>query len=485
MSRHGDTALERRFRFEENGTTASRDMWAGVTTFLVMSYIIFVNPSILSFAGIEGLEEQGLPFAAVLTSTCLVAAVMTILMGLVTNKAFAMAPGLGLNAFVAFTLVAEERLSFPEAMGLVLVEGLLIAVLVLAGVRQAIMNAVPGDLKTAIAVGIGLFILIIGLSNAGIVVQGQGTPLDLAEIKTWPLLVALAGVVITLGLRAAGFLPALVVGIISTTALATFINWATDYEAGFRSGARWPGWDNLFSWPDFSVVGDVSLGAFSDDFVKALVFVFILMMTDFFDTMGTVTGLGRRAGYMKRNDEMDDVGKVLFVDALGAAAGGAASSSSATTYIESAGGIEQGGRTGYVAVWAGLLFLPFMFAAPLIGMVPAEATAAALIVVGILMMQVLAEARDVPDGQGGSKRLILAGINFTDLAIAAGAVLIIGVMPFGFSIADGIAFGFIAFVLSRIFQGRAYEVHPLMWASTIAFVLYLAMPILQQEVSWF
>lgn len=478
-ARQSDSALERRFHFRENGTTAVADAWAGVTTFLVMSYIIFVNPSILGFSGIEGLEDKGLPFGAVLTSTCLVAGVMTIFMGLYTNKAYAIAPGLGLNAFVAFTLVAGEGFGFPEAMGLIVIEGLAITLLVLMGLREAIMNAVPNDLKNAIAIGIGLFILLIGLTNAGVVIRGEGTPLDLAEFTTWPLLVALVGVALTLALRAAGLRAALLIGIIATTALATFINWATGYDAGFTSGARWPGFDNMFDWPDFSIIGDVSFDAYADDFVKALVFTFVLWISDFFDTIGTLIGVGKRAGYVNASGQMDDVRRPLLVDSLAATAGGLASASSATTYIESAAGVEQGGRTGWVSVVTGLLFFPFMFIAPLVGMVPKEATAAALVMVGILMMQTLAGERQIIDEDGRFHTVLT--IDFRDIAIAAAAVLMFAMMPFSFSIADGIAFGFIAYVVARIFQGRAGQVHPLMWGSTALFVLYLAVPVLQQN----
>src|SRR5687768_4017856 len=179
--------LERYFKFSERGTTLGRDTMAGLTTFIVMSYIIFVNPQILSFAGIEGLEEQGLPFDGVLAGTCLVAGVMTIVMGLYTNRAYAIAPGLGLNAVVAFSLVAGEGLSFPAAMGLVVLEGIAVTVLVLTGVREMIMNAIPLDLKKAIAIGIGLFIAFIGLESAGVVVQGEGTPVELGRLTTWPI----------------------------------------------------------------------------------------------------------------------------------------------------------------------------------------------------------------------------------------------------------------------------------------------------------
>src|SRR5918995_2524219 len=215
------SGLGRRFRFTENRTTVGRDSIAGVTTFIVMSYIIFVNPAILGFAGIEGLSDIGLAFPAVLTSTCLVAGVMTIVMGLYTNRAYAIAPGLGLNAFVAFTLVAGEGLGFPEAMGLVVIEGLAITILVLLGLRERIMQAIPLELKKAIAIGIGAFIAFIGLVNSGLVVRGEGTVVDLAPFTTWPVAVTLFGIVFTVVLRARGIPGDLLIGIIVTTAVAT------------------------------------------------------------------------------------------------------------------------------------------------------------------------------------------------------------------------------------------------------------------------
>src|SRR5919106_4512648 len=253
--------LGRRFRFREHGTTLGRDSIAGVTTFIVMSYIIFVNPAILGFAGIEGLQDIGLQFDAVLTSTCLVAGVMTILMGLYTNRAYAIAPGLGLNAFVAFTLVAGEGLGFPEAMGLIVVEGLAITILVLLGLRESIMRAIPLELKKAIAIGIGLFIAFIGLFNSGLVVRGAATPVDLAEFTTYPVLITIVGLVITIGLRAIGFPGDLLVGIILTTVFATIVNYAADVYPENLGYARWP--DDVVQSPDFSLVGDFSFNAFT------------------------------------------------------------------------------------------------------------------------------------------------------------------------------------------------------------------------------
>jgi AGZA family xanthine/uracil permease-like MFS transporter len=432
-------------------------------------------------------------------------------MGLFTNRAYAIAPGLGLNAFVAFTLVANEGLGFPEAMGLVVIEGLAITILVLVGLRQAIMRAIPLELKKAIAVGIGLFIGFIGLVNAGLVVRGEGTPVDLAAFTTWTSLIAVVGLVVTVVLRARGIPGDLLIGIVVTTVFATIVNWANDYavyprELGF---ARWP--DDIVQSPNFGLVGEISFDAFSTlPVLAAVAFVFTLMIADFFDTMGTLVGVGKQAGYLDEQGELPDVQKPLLVDSVAAAAGGFASASSATTYIESAAGVGVGGRTGWVSVITGLLFFPFMFIAPLIGMVPPQATAAALIVVAYLMITVLSEAEEAADIEEGvllaedrpvEGRLdepltsprhdvvtttgrVLAGINFQDLALGLGAALTIMIMPFAFSIADGIGFGFIAYVVVRTAQGLWHRVHPLMWLTAVAFVLYFAIDVLQDHVGW-
>jgi AGZA family xanthine/uracil permease-like MFS transporter len=481
------SAFGRRFRFRENGTTPGRDTIAGMTTFIVMSYIIFVNPAILGFAGVEGLEGTGLPFDAVLTSTCLVAGVMTIIMGLYSNMAYAIAPGLGLNAVVAFTLVADAGLSFPEAMGLVVIEGLAITILVLLGLRESIMRAIPLELKKAIAIGIGLFIAFIGLYNSGLV-QGRTapTPVDLAPFTNWTVLITIVGLLITIGLRAIGFPGDLLVGIILTTALATIINYAADVYPENLGYARWP--DDVFQTPDFSLVGDISFDAFSTlPVITALAFVFTLFLADFFDTMGTLVGVGRQAGYLDERGEMPEIGKPLLVDSAAAAAGGFASASSATTYIESASGVGVGGRTGWVSVVTGALFFPFMFLAPLIGMVPPQATAPALIIVGWLMISVLTEGEEAAEEEesGGVRPgRKLAGIDFHDVALGLSAAIAIMFMPFTFSITDGIAAGFIAYVWIRICQGQWRRVHPLMFLAALAFALYFAIPILQQEFDW-
>jgi len=477
-----DSVLERRFQFAANGTTLARDTMAGVTTFIVMSYIIFVNPQILSFAGIEGLSEIGLPFPQVLAVTCLVAGVMTILMGLYTNRAYAIAPGLGLNAVVAFSLVAGEGLSFPAAMGLIVVEGIAVTAFVLTGYREKVMNAIPLDIKKAIAIGIGLFIAFIGLQSAGIVVQGEGTPVTLGHLTTWPIFVAFFGLTLTIALRARNVRGDLLIGIVAATVVAVIVNEASGNDAGFTAGAAWPG--DVYETPDLSLLGNFNFDAFTElAVISAIVWAFSLFMADFFDTMGTLVGVGKQAGYLTEKGELPEVRKPLLVDSLAAVAGGAASSSSATTYIESASGVSVGGRTGWVAVVCGALFLPFMFFAPIIGMVPPQATAAALIIVGFLMMTALTEAEERAESGGTVSRKI-AGIDFSDIAIGLPAALTIMVMPFSFSITNGIGFGFICFVLIRAAQGRARDVHPFMWVASAAFALYFLVPLLQDNFDW-
>jgi AGZA family xanthine/uracil permease-like MFS transporter len=471
--------LERHFRFAEHGTTLARDTMAGVTTFIVMSYIIFVNPQILSFAGIPDLAPLGLPFNQVLAVTCLVAGVMTIAMGLYTNMAYAIAPGLGINAVVAFGLVVGEGLSFPAAMGLIVLEGIAVTALVLTGWREKIFHAIPLDLKKAIAIGIGLFIAFIGLNQAGIVVRGEGTPVSLGSLTTWPILVAVFGLIVTIVLRARGFRGDLVVGIIAATALAVIINEASGNDAGFVAGAAWPG--DVYETPDLALLGNFNFDAFTElAVVSAIVWVFTLFMADFFDTMGTLVGVGKAAGYVDDKGDFPEVRTPLLVDSLAAVAGGAASSSSATTYIESGSGVSAGGRTGWVAVVAGVLFLPFMFFAPIIGMVPPQATAAALIIVGFLMVSVLTEAE--AEAEGDKRKL--AGIDFSLLEIGLPAALIIMLMPFTYSITNGIGFGFIAYVVIRAAQGKAREVDPFMWIAAGAFALYFLVPLLQDNLSW-
>jgi AGZA family xanthine/uracil permease-like MFS transporter len=478
--------LERRFRFAEHGTTLARDTMAGVTTFIVMSYIIFLNPIILT--SVKQPDGTTLAFEGVVTATCVVAAVMTILMGLYTNKAYALAPGLGINAIVAFQLVGSNGLTFASAMGLIVLEGALVTLLVLTGVREQIMRAIPLELKKAIAIGIGLFIAFIGLYNSGLIVQGQGIPVTLGHWTTWPVFVTIVGIVLTIALRARGFRGDLLVGIVGTTVVATIVNASTGHKAFGTSTATWPGWHHVAGWGNWSLFGNFDFHAFSKlGVVSALVWVFALFLSDFFDTMGTIVGVGKPAGYLNEQGEMPDIRRPLLVDSLAAIAGGASSTSSATTYIESGSGVAAGGRTGWVAVVCGALFIPFLFFAPIIAMVPTQATAAALIIVGYLMVSQLTEGEEEAEDEEHTaprNRVKVAGIDFHDLAIGLPAVLVIMLMPFSYSITNGIGLGFIAYVLIRATQGRGRDVHPLMWVASAAFTLYFLVPLLQDHVSW-
>jgi len=373
-------------------------------------------------------------------------------------------------------------------MGLIVLEGIAVTIFVLTGVREQIMRAIPLELKKAIAIGIGLFIAFIGLYDSGLVVQGNGTPVTLAHWTTWPVFVTIVGLVLTLVLRARGFKGDLLVGILGTTVIATIINSATNHEAFGTSTATWPGLRHIISGGNWSLFGNFDFHAFSKlGVVSALVWVFALFLSDFFDTMGTLVGVGKPAGYLNDKGEMPDIRKPLLIDSLAAIAGGASSTSSATTYIESGSGVAAGGRTGWVAVVAGALFIPFLFFAPLIAMVPSQATAAALIIVGYLMISQLTEAEDeaeVEEGGVAPSRGRFAGIDFHDLAIGLPAALVIMLMPFSYSITNGIGFGFIAYTIIRATQGRAKDVHPLMWIASASFTLYFLVPLLQDHVSW-
>jgi len=469
--------LDGAFHFTKWGTTLRRDMLAGLTTFIVMSYIIFVNPSVL------GLGGKGLPFAAVLTSTCLVAGVMTILMGAVTNRAYAIAPGMGLNAVVAFSLVLGQGLTFPQAMGLIFLEGVAITILVLTGFREAIFKAIPLELKKAIVVGIGFFILFIGLVDGGIVIAAKGTPLTLGTFVGVPVLVTIFGLAVTIIMLTRGWRGAVILGIIFSTIFATILNYAYD-KTSFAPGiAVIP--SKVFAAPDFSLLGQFNFGAFSKLGVTAAVlWIFSLMLSDFFDTMGTLVGVGAQAGYLDDQGHLKKLNRLLLIDSLAAVAGGAASSSSATTYIESGAGVAQGGRTGMVGIVVGVLFLLAMFFSPIAGIVPANATAPALIIVGYLMMATLTSgetmAQDEEEGRGLVKRAV-AAINFNDIAFGLPAILTMTIMPLTYSITNGIGAGFISYTLIRVTQGKAKEISWMLWIATAGFILYFLVPLLQAK----
>ena len=453
------SGLERFFKLTERGTTVRTEVIAGLTTFMTMAYILFLNPIILNTLPDRNGLQLSIP--QVLTVTALAAGISTLAMGLYANYPFAIAAGLGLNAVVTFQLVGAYQLTWPEAMGVVVLEGLIILVLVLTKFRQAVMDAVPLALKLAIGAGIGLFITIIGFVDAGFVTSTTlpVPPLQLGtnnELQGWPILVFLFGLFLIIWLFTRRVKGALLIGILASTVLAIIVNEAFMDGAGFGTAANFGNPVDMPSGDDFSLIGDFSLfGAFAQiGFISAALAVFTLMLSDFFDTMGTAIGLGREANLLDNEGRLPDTDKVLLVDSGAAALGGAFSASSNTTYIESASGIADGGRTGLTAVVVGVLFLLSIFLSPLAEMVPIHAAAPALVIVGFLMLSVV---REIP---------------WDDLEIAIPAFLTIVLMPFTYSITNGIGAGFVTYVFIKLARGKPGEVRPMMWIAAAAFVIY-------------
>ncbi|MGY1639708.1 NCS2 family permease [Geodermatophilus sp. SYSU D00703] len=463
--------LDRYFGISARRSTVAREVRGGLTTFFTMAYIVVLNPIILSGADVTG---TSLPFASVAAVTALIAGVMTIVMGIVGRYPFALATGLGINAIVA--VYAATQLSWPEIMGLVVLEGLLITVLVLTGFRKAVFEAIPPQLKTAIAVGIGFFLTIIGLADAGVI--RPGNPLISfginGQLASWPLLVFVVGLLLTSVLVVRKVKGALLIGIVVATLLAILIEAVAQvgprFAAGGAENAR--GWalqvptlpDDVVSAPDLSLVGDFSLfGGFERiGVIAALLIVFSIMIADFFDTVGTVTAVGAEGDLLDEKRNLPRSQPVLLVDSLAAAAGGAGSVSSNTTYIESASGVADGARTGLASVATGVLFLLAMFFTPLVQVVPSEAAAPALVIVGALMISQIRH------------------LEWDDMSLVIPAFLTIAFMPFTYSITNGIGAGVISFVLLRAVTGRARQIHPLMWVITVLFLVYFALEPLQQ-----
>jgi adenine/guanine/hypoxanthine permease len=464
MSRQQTPAiLERLFKLRENATTVSTEVIGGITTFFVMAYIIALNPIILNYVGIPDLEGKGLGpgFNQTVAMTAFCAGVLTIAMGLYANRPFAMAAGLGLNAVVAFQLVlGKPAIPWQAAMGIILMEGIAITVLVLTGLREAILNAIPLVLKQAIGVGIGLFILLIGLVNSGIVIHpASGAPIvTLSALNTGPILTFVIGLVLTLFLVARNVRAALLLGIVGTTAVAGVLHaLVASYVPSASAGkAQLPtAW---IQGPDFSnALSGLNFSAFATLGVLATILaVFTIMLSDFFDTMGTVVGISGQAGWLDNKGRLPGIRKILLVDSIGAAFGGLMGASSNTTYIESAAGVSSGARTGLASVVTGILFLAAMFIAPVVAVIPPEATAPALVIVGFLMAGIASK------------------IDFTDLELGLPALLTIVVMPFTYSITNGVGAGFVTYGFLKLVRGKAAEVHPLFWAVAIAFLLYFA-----------
>ena len=431
-------AIAEYFKFEERGTDLVTEAKAGLTTFMVMAYILFVNPSILANAGIS------VPAAS--AATALVAGVMTIAMGLVANVPIALAAGLGINGAVAFGLVLTNGLSPEGAMGVIVLEGIIVTILVLVGLREAVMRAVPLSLKRAIGVGIGLFILFIGFVDAGVIRQPVGdgpVPVEFVFPTTPGAFVFFLGLLIAVGLLARRVPAALLISILVTTVIAII------------TGVQ-PLPETFTATPDFSTVGKFDLGNVFTVLgtLAAVLTIFSFMLTDFFDTMGTATAISEQAGLTDDEGQVPGVGRVLLVDSVAAIAGGAAGISSNTSYIESAAGVAEGGRTGFTSLVTGVLFLLAIFLTPLATLVPFVATAPVLVVVGFLMVALIKD------------------IDFSDIEEGMPALLGLILMPLTFSITVGIGAAFVAHVAIKVLRGKITEIHPLLWAVAVAFVIY-------------
>ena len=450
------------FRFSERDTNLRTEVVAGLTTFMTMAYIIFVNPAIL------GTEGTGLPVSGVFFATCVAAAAASIAMGVFANFPVALASGLGLNAVVAFTLILGLGLPWQTAMAAVVVEGLLVTLLVLTNLREAVLNAVPLGLKFAIAVGIGLFIAFIGLKNAGMVVPDPVTYVKLGDFTQGPVLLAAFGLVLTLALVARGLRGGLILGIL-LTGVAGMIFGIVPLPSGIV--------DFRF---DTSTIGDPILYLPEVLQLSLIPVIFALFMTDFFDTMGTVIAVGQEGKLLDEEGRLPNPKRILLVDSLAAAGGGAAGASSVTSYIKSGSGVAEGGRTGMTSVVVGLLFLLALPFSPLISVIGSSVpipgpegqdllvspiTAPALIAVGFLMMTAV---RFIP---------------WEEADEAIPAFLTILTLPLTFNISYGIGFGFISYVLIKLAKGKPGEAHPLLYGAAILFALAFVAPALQGLLS--
>jgi adenine/guanine/hypoxanthine permease len=478
------------FKISERGSTVGREVRGGVVTFFTMAYIIVLNPLIIGTqtdgAGqfLGGGDEPNLALVAM--ATAVVAGLMTILMGVVARYPLALATGLGLNAFVTFSIA--KAYTWTEAMTFVFLEGLIILVLVLTGFRTAVFKAVPTSLKTAISVGIGLFIALIGLVDAGFVRRtGVGpVPVELGIgglLDGWPIAVFVFGLVLVIALYVRNVRGAILISILATTILAivverlagvgpTFVSPDETNPKGWNLNVpTLPGLDGIANVPGVQDVRDLWALAIFDDiggfgstlasydaaaYIAIALLIFTLMLADFFDTMGTMTAIGAEAGLLDAQGIPPRPESILIVDSVAAAAGGAASVSSNTSYIESASGVGEGARTGLASVVTGVMFLLATIFTPLVEVIPNEAATPALVLVGFLMMTQV------------------KNIDWDDIEIALPAFLTIVLMPFTYSITAGIGAGFIAYVLVKLVRGKVGEIHGLMWLVAVLFVVYFA-----------
>ncbi|AMO63562.1 xanthine/uracil/vitamin C permease [Mycolicibacterium phlei] len=457
--------LDRFFEISARGSSVGAELRGGLVTFIAMAYIIVLNPIILS--GSADVDGNRLEFAQVSAVTALAAGVMTILFGLIARLPFAFAAGLGINSFVATTLVGD--LTWAEAMGLVVINGLIIVLLAVTGLRRLVFDAVPMQLKLAITAGIGLFILFIGLVDAGFIgsTGAPSPPVGLGtggngSIGTVPAVVFAFTLLLTGILVARKIRGGILIGLIAGTVVAVVVEaiWhlgsAVDNPGGWSLSVPTLS-GSPFAVPDLSLVGAFSMDSFGRiGAIAAVMFVFTLVFANFFDAMGTMTGLSREAGLSDEHGNFPRLRAALVVEGAGAVVGGASSASSNTVFIESGAGIGEGARTGLANMVTGALFLAAMFVSPLASIVPTEVAAAALVVVGAMMVSHLRH------------------IDISEFSVALPVVLTVATMPFSYSIANGIGIGFISWVVLRSAAGKAREISPLLWIVAAGFLIYFA-----------
>ncbi|MEM7352426.1 MAG: NCS2 family permease [Acidobacteriota bacterium] len=427
--------LDRFFGLQAAGTTVATEVRAGVVTFLTMAYILFVNPQILS--------EAGLPKNDVAVATALAAAVATLVMGLVARYPIALAPGMGLNAYFTYGVVGAMEVSWPMALAAVFVEGALFLVLALTGARAALMRAIPLSIKIATMSGIGLFLAIIGLSGAGLVVDHPATLVTLGDVGSTATLLSIGGLVLIAVLLAMELRGAILVGILGVT-LACWLTRTSPLPEG------------IFAWPSLPEETFLALDFSQLLSGKLLLVVVAFLFVDIFDTAGTLMGVGRLGRFVDDEGELPRANAAFAADAVGTMVGAAVGTSTVTSYVESATGVEEGGRTGLTAVTVSMLFLLSLFLTPLLIAVPVTATAPALVVVGALMMR-------------GAKEL-----DWTRADDAIPAFLTLVMMPFTYSIANGISFGIVSYVAIKILRGRWREIHPLLALLAAALIAFFA-----------
>ncbi|MFC8505090.1 NCS2 family permease [Streptomyces sp. NPDC057411] len=459
------SGFDRFFKITERGSTVAREVRGGFATFFAMAYIIVLNPIILGSA--KDMYGHQLDGGQLVTATVLTAAFTTLLMGVIGNVPIALAAGLGVNTVVALQLA--PKMSWPDAMGMVVLAGLVVMLLVATGLRERVMNAVPVGLRKGIAIGIGLFIMLIGLVDSGFVSRipdaaHTTVPLQLGtdgHLTGWPVLVFILGTLLTLALIIRKVPGAILISIVVMTILAMVINAVADIPSWGLTTPEWPG--NPVASPDFGLVGQVSLfGGFSKvGVLTGVLFVFTVLLSCFFDAMGTILGVGDEAKLIDADGNFPGINKVLLVDGLAVASGGATSSSATTCFVESTAGVGEGARTGLASVVTGALFSVALFLTPLATMVPSQAATPALVAVGFLIL-------------AGS----IKEIDWSDFTIAVPAFLAMVMMPFTYSITNGIGIGFIAFSVLRLATGRGREVPVAMYVVSAVFVFYYAMPAL-------